>query len=98
MVPKSGTPAGNVVSNDLVVNGSGNVTVTASCSVSSSTSFTLHIYLNGVKVSSTSNSTSASWTGDVVAGDLISIWGQNAFAVGTKTVNPAEVGYTVNSS
>jgi len=95
---QSGTAAGSVVNNGLVVNGDGNITVDASAAYSTvSSSCRLDIWKNGVRVSTTTSATSATWTGDVVQGDVLELHVWRTTTSG-RTVSSASLAYTVNAT
>lgn len=96
MVAQSGTSPSAVVDNALVVNGTGNIALTASATYSTLTSgLRLDIWLNGVRVSSTSSPTSASVSGFVTQGDLLELHVLKTNTSG-RTCSSASLSYTVN--
>lgn len=97
MSAQSGTNSANVISNQLKVNGDGNITVTGAVGYSTSTgSLAARIYKNGVQVA-TGTATSVTWTGDVVEGDLLDLRVYKTTAL-TRTVNSGSLAYTVNAA
>lgn len=102
--PGTGATSVDIVNNELVVNGDGNITVSVQLTRSStdSTNSNIRLYRNGVQVQASAtfgfaNTQSLSWTGNVAAGDTLAAYyyAQNAFN-GTN-ITAGYVQYTVNS-
>lgn len=98
--PQTGSTAADIVNNELVVNGTGNITVTASGFTFSGSMGGMRIYRNGVLVASSSSTATAppalSWTGDVVLGDTLAVYANKVTTL-SRTANAAgSLSYTVN--
>ncbi|MGU3587189.1 hypothetical protein ACLBYD_29070 [Rhodococcus sp. C26F] len=102
--PESGTPPEQIVGDELIVNGNGNITVTLSMTRSSTsgTASTFQLFRNGVQVATSASLSfdttgTCSWTGDVVVGDRFrAIWYKNT--ANAQSITAGFLRYVVNSA
>ena len=101
-VERSGFPGTVIVSDALVVNGTGNITVQCQVTRSGSQSGdNVAIYKNGVQaarsnVNNFDSTRSISWTGDVVAGDTLDVRYINTSAFNAMNITAGYLYYTIN--
>lgn len=100
--PGSETSVGDIVDDELVVNGDGNITVTlnATRSSSSGTSSQFRLMRNGIQVATSGNLSfsttgSASWTGNSTLGDRFSFYWYKGTGT-SQSCSTATLGYVVN--
>lgn len=102
-IERPGYPGSQIVNDELVANGDGNITIYASLTRSgkNSTNDRSYIYINGVQVvqSATWNfdeTKEITWTGSISNGASISVWFNNTNAFSSNSITGGYVYYTIN--